>query len=224
MSKNQRYSQNGKKIIPYTGNSAGTLFQPEYRSRKSRTTQEQQTAKLLLFGGSAVLIFLVFLFFLFYSRSKLIPYPIIENLAPESTIFEESSLSLYKLPETLTDYETRLDRDLSMLLPDYECSESDITIFYYPNWDEKADLAQLTFTHKKRSAFLSVSTTGSPAPQELLTKGTKITIGSVDVFFGYTQSPETFYAAWEKDNIYYCLSQKKVSHSSFSKLVESILA
>ena len=227
MSTKQRYSQNGRKIIQYNRASADHSSQRRKNLRKSRsslTVREQQTIRLLLFGTGALVILAAVIFFIFYSRSRLIPYPIIENLAPESALFEESAYSLYRLPESLSEYETRINKDLSSLIPDYDCSEAHISIFYYPNWDEKGDLGRITYTSKKHYALLSISKTASPAPAELFVSAGKSAIGSTDVYFGYTQSPETFYAAWEKDGIYYCLSQQDVSHSSFSSLVESILA
>lgn len=227
MSAKQSYSQNGRKIIPYNRGSADHSSQRRKNLRKSRsslTVREQQTIRLLLFGTGALAILAGVIFFIFYSRSRLVPYPIIENLAPESVLFEESAASLYKLPESLSEYEIRIDKNLSSLIPDYDCSESHISIFYYPNWEEKGDLGRITYTSKKHSALLCVSKTASPAPKELFSSEGKAVIGSTDVYFGYTQSPETFYAAWTDNQIYYCLSQQNVSHKSFSHLINTILA
>ena len=227
MSRNQNFYQSGRNSDYYRHSSSQRSLQGSSSSghlARVRARREQKSARLLLFIASIILICLVFIFFIQYSRSKLIPYPIIQDLTPESTVFQDAPKTLYKLPESLEQYEDRLNITLSNLLPGYDCSESHISILYYPTWNEKANLAKLVYTSDHHSAFLVVSTTSSPAPQELFTSQEKTSVQSTDVYFGYTQSPETFYAAWEKEHIYYCLSQSQVSYTSFSNLVETILA
>ncbi len=227
MIQNSNYHKSDSRIVSYSRSSSGKPLRSSKtsgRSKRLHPRREPNPFKPSLFIGSAILICLAFVFFMVYSRFRLIPYPIIENLAPEDSIFADFSTSLYKLPETLEEYETRIQTDLSSLLPNYTCSQDRILIFYDPNWEEKGNLAELVYTSNRRSAFLEISTTASPAPQELFSENFKTTIHSTDVYFGYTQSPETFYAAWERNDVYYCLSQDRVSHTSFSNLIESILS
>lgn len=226
MIQNSNYHKSDSGILSYDRSSSGKRLRNSHSSKKDRRVhprREQNPLKPSLFIASAAVICFTFVFFLFYSRFRLIPYPIIENLTPEDPIFSEFATSLYKLPESLGEYEARIQTDLSSLIPDYTCTEDQIVIFYKPDWQETGNLARLVYTSNRRSAFLKVSTTASPAPQQLFSENFKTTVGSTDVYFGYTQSPETLYAAWEQNHVYYCLSQKGVSHTSFSGLVESVL-
>ncbi|MDO5603255.1 MAG: hypothetical protein Q4G07_10870 [Oscillospiraceae bacterium] len=209
MSRNQRYSQPGRKVVPYNRSASAQVYQKNNSSARARARREQRTIRIFMFTLSAILVCIVF--------------PIIENPAPEASLFKDAYSSLYKLPETLETYESRIQTPLQNLIPDYILDGSHISIFYYSNWAEKGNLAKLTYTHKKRTALLQVSSSASPAPKEIFSENARTRVGSTDVCFGYTQRPETFYAAWEKDHVYYCLSQKEVSHTSFDSLVASIL-
>lgn len=226
MNNSQSSYQPEEKIVSYNRFSEKKSIRNQQslrRKNNQRARRRQRNSRIFLFAGSVLILFLTVFLFLHLSRSKVIPYPIIQNLKTESNLFDDVSTSLYKLPEALEDYEAKIQTSLSDLLPGYDCTNYHISILYYPSWDEKANLAKLTYSYKQKTALLQVSTTASPAPIELFSEEAKTKIGTAEVYFGYVQSPQTFYAAWEKDHVYYCLSQQKVSHGSFTELVEKIL-